>query len=76
MADVLIRDVDEALLARLKEQAAREGRSLQSELHQILESAAQKSLAEFEAWSSSLHERLKHIRHTDSAQLVREDRDR
>ena len=39
MPSVLIRNVDDALVCALKERAARHGRSLQQELHAIVDAA-------------------------------------
>ena len=77
MPDVLVRDLDETSLARLKEKAKAHGRSLGAELKMILEQAAQQldmSIARelAERMSRSLEGR----RHSDSAELLREDRDR
>lgn len=39
MTDFLIRDVDEDVMRRLRERAQRNGRSLQQEVHEVLEEA-------------------------------------
>jgi plasmid stability protein len=75
MPNVLIRDLDENLLERLKKAAAENGRSLQAEMHAALERAALRSMAHTrrisEKWLRELGDRA----HSDSAELVREDRD-
>ncbi len=43
MAQVLVRDLPEETVARLKERAAQAGRSLEAELREILNQAAQPS---------------------------------
>ncbi len=40
MASILVRDLDDGVVARLKNHARREGRSLQSEVRKVLEQAA------------------------------------
>ena len=53
MPDVLVRDVDEAALARLKERAKGNSRSLGAELKIIIEQAArQVNMATARAWPS------------------------
>ena len=52
MAQVLVRDLPEETVARLKERAAEAGRSLEAELRDILNLAAQPSLRAAEAGSA------------------------
>jgi plasmid stability protein len=78
MAQILVRDLDDALVARLKERARDNHRSLQGEVKAILEeAAAQASNAEVEAildrWQR--YWRQKGRTFSDSAELIREDRD-
>jgi plasmid stability protein len=77
MRQVLVRDLDDATVERLKERARQHGRSLQAEVKAILQEAAamftmEEALANSKAW----HRRLAGRKHSDSAALVREDRDR
>ncbi|MEA2489216.1 MAG: antitoxin FitA [Acidobacteriota bacterium] len=74
MADVLIRDLDEKVLKRLKATAQANGRSLQSEIHDALSKASERSLVETRRLSARWLERLRGT-HSDSVALVREDRD-
>ncbi|HEX7240877.1 MAG TPA: Arc family DNA-binding protein [Longimicrobiaceae bacterium] len=76
MAQVLVRELDEATLDRLKERARSNGRSLQSELKLILEQAARASMPEARAAAARVRERLASYGQTDSAELLREDRER
>jgi plasmid stability protein len=77
MPDVLVRDVDESALARLKERARGNGRSLGSELKLILEQASKTvDMATARARAEEMSRRLAGRHHTDSARLLREDRDR
>ncbi len=77
MAQILVRDLDADAVERLKERARRHGRSLQKEAKAILEDAASRYTMErarrvAEQW----HERLAGRTFSDSAELIREDRDR
>jgi plasmid stability protein len=76
MANVLIRDLDDDVLARLKAAAKIHGRSLQAEIHDVLRSASSRSLAETRRLSARWVRRLRESSHSDSAALIREDRDR
>ena len=76
MAQILVRDLDSSLLDRLKSQARQHGRSLQGEVKAILESSARLSPGEARALAQEWRERLAGRMHSDSADLVREDRER
>jgi plasmid stability protein len=77
MAQVLVRQLDSKVVVRLKKRAKEHGRSLQSEVKTILEEA----VPDYEAaWKriEGFRKRLKKSRvaFSDSANLIREDRDR
>lgn len=77
MAQVLVRQLDEKVVDRLKRRAQEHGRSLESEVRTILEEA----VPDYEgAWKriQQFHKRLKKSGRTfsDSAELIREDRER
>lgn len=78
MAQVLVRNLNERVVARLKKRAANRGRSLQAEVKSILEEAAKEEAADFWKAADRIRERLKRSGRTfsDSAALIREDRDR
>lgn len=77
MPDVLVRDVDEAAMAKLKERARSNGRSLGAELRLILEQASRTvDMATARALAEQMSRRLDGRPHTDSAELLREDRSR
>ena len=76
MSQVLVRDLDEAVVTRLKERARRNGRSLQAELKQILEQAAGQDAVDFRSELERVRARFAGRTFTDSAELIREDRDR
>ena len=75
MANVLVRDLDEGVLKRLKASAKAHGRSLQAEIHDVLERAGTRNLAETRRLSARWLKRLRRPSHSDSAALIREDRD-
>ncbi len=77
MAQVLVRNLDANVVARLKERARQHGRSLQKETKAILEEAARRdSLAEARAAAAAARRRLAGRGFSDSAELVRQDRER
>ena len=77
MAQLLVRDLDDGVMLRLKERAKLNRRSLQAEAKAILEAAAPRytrdeALEVFRKWQ----ERFRGQPMSDSAELIREDRDR
>jgi len=76
MARVLIRDLDERTVERLKERAARNNRSLQAELQLIVERAAVMDVIDSRTIAARIRRRLSDRTHSDSAALVAEDRRR
>jgi plasmid stability protein len=77
MAQILVRDLDDALVARLKERARQNHRSLQGEVKAILEeAAAQATSAEVEAILDKWRKHWGDRRFSDSAELIRELRAR
>lgn len=77
MARVLVRDLDPAVVERLKARAQDHGRSLQKELKAILEEAAAKpSWDEARDAAERVRRMLGGRQFSDSTDLVREDRDR
>jgi plasmid stability protein len=76
MAQLLVRDLDARTVERLKARARRNGRSLQGEVKVILEGAAILSMKEASALAEKWQKRLAGTRFTDSAELIREDRER
>jgi antitoxin FitA len=76
MPDVLVRGIDDDVLEALKERARTNGRSLQVELKTILEQAAQTRMIDSRALAAKIRRSLKSGRHSDSAALLAEDRQR
>ena len=75
MPDVLVRDLDADVLKQLKAAAKANGRSLQAEIHDVLRRANTRNLAVTRRLSSKWLKRLGPSDHSDSAALIREDRD-
>jgi plasmid stability protein len=76
MAQILVRDLSPHIVARLKNRAERNGRSLQDEVKAILKSAAKLSMAEAREVAAQLRQSLQGRMTSDSADLLREDRER
>jgi plasmid stability protein len=76
MAQLLIRDLDDETIRRLKERARRHGRSLQGEAKLILTQAAGLSFQEARELARQWHKKLAGRELPDSTDLVREDRRR
>jgi plasmid stability protein len=76
MAKVLIRDLDERVVDRLKKRATRNGRSLQAELQMIVERAAAIDIVESREVAARIRRKLADRKHSDSAALLADDRRR
>jgi len=76
MARVLIRDLDERTVQRLKTRALRNGRSLQAELQMIVERAAAVDILETREVAARIRKKLGGRNHSDSAALLADDRRR
>ncbi len=75
MANVLVRDLDDDVVKQLKAAAKAHGRSLQAEIHLVLQRAGTRNLAETRRLSAQWLKRLRQSSQSDCATLVREDRD-
>jgi plasmid stability protein len=76
MAQVLVRDLKADVVARLKARAKHRGRSLQTELKDILDQASRQSALDARALAARIRRRLAGRKHSDSVQLLAEDRAR
>ncbi len=78
MANVLIRNISDEVLDRIKSVAKRHKRSLQQELRVFLENTIIQSSPEIFKKMAEIRKKLhrKTIRFTDSTKLLREDRAR
>ncbi len=79
MAQILVRNLDDDVVERLKARAKANSRSLQAEVKMILQHASQQ-VSPAEAWAAieQFREEMKGAGRTfsDSAELIREERDR
>ena len=76
MPQLLVRDVPGEIVAALKRRAAGHGRSAEAEHRAILEQALRAGRDSFRARASALREQTRGRIIGDSAELIREDRDR
>jgi plasmid stability protein len=77
MGQILVRGLDDTVLDRLRKRAAGHNRSLEAELREILEQASrQVDLATARDLADRVRRKLEGRVHSDSAELIREDRDR
>jgi plasmid stability protein len=75
VANVLVRNLDADTVKHLKAAAKAHGRALQAEIHEVLRHASARSLAETRRLSSRWLRRLRGTPQSDSAALIRDDRD-
>ena len=76
MAQILVRNLDESVVDRLKKRATLNSRSLQSEVKLILEQAARLDAECASLVAERIRDRFGNRSFSDSADLIREDRDR
>lgn len=76
MAQVLIRNLDDDVVDKLKARAARNDRSLQAELQVILERAAETDVVDARALAARIRQQLSGRKFSDSTKLIAEDRRR
>jgi len=76
MAQVIIRNIDDEAIRRLKERAQRKGISLEHELRTIVVQAAGNDRLALRERAAELRRKLGRKAHGDSTESIREDRDR
>ena len=76
MGQLTVRDLDDEVIARLRARAAANGRSLEAEHRALLEEAAGIGGEDFATAAARLRAELSGRPHSDSADLIRLDRDR
>jgi plasmid stability protein len=76
MAQILVRGLDDQIVARLKDRAASHGRSLESEARSILESATGFTAEEARRLVGDWQRRLAGRKFADSVRLLGENRRR
>jgi plasmid stability protein len=76
MAQIIVRNLDDAVVERLKARAKANGRSLEAEVRQILEQSAKVDMATARQMVLDMREKLKGRKFPDVVELIREDRER
>lgn len=76
MAKVLVRNLSETTVTKLKARARRNKRSLQSELEILIERDAARDTGDFRGVTAKIRAALAGRKHSDSAALVRSERRR
>lgn len=79
MAEIIVRDIDPAVVERLRERARKNGHTLEGEAKVILEQSAGEeklSMSEFRKICDEIKSGFNGREFSDSAELIREDRDR
>jgi len=76
MPHILVRDLNPNTIERLKSRAKQHGRSLQGEVKAILEETVPMTMSEARAVSEKWQKYFKGRKFSDSAKLIREDRER
>jgi antitoxin FitA len=75
MGQVIIRNLDDSVVANLKRMAAREDKSLEQFLREVLEDRARQDRDDFIEFARGVRERSKPA-FRDATDIIREDRDR
>ncbi|MEO6588083.1 MAG: hypothetical protein ABIP06_02035 [Pyrinomonadaceae bacterium] len=76
MPDVLVRDVETDVLEKLKKRASDNGRSLQGEVHFIINYFVENEPLSDAEVAGKIKNALRGRAHSDSSELLREDRSR
>lgn len=75
MAEVLVRDLPDAVVERLKAKAEAQGRSLEEHVRVVLEEASTFDRSELLAIAEAIAERNRGRPQTDAADIIRQSRD-
>ncbi len=76
MAQILVRNLDESLVSRLKSRAAHNNRSLQAEVKLILEQSTRLDAKAAQLMARQISKDLQYHPFADSSSLIREDREK
>ncbi len=76
MAQILVRNLDDSVVADLKRVAERHGRSLEAEVREVLTAATRSERTELVRRAAELRARNGPQTGSDSVELIREDRER
>jgi plasmid stability protein len=74
VGQIIVRNLDDSVIARLKARASRTGKSLEQSVRDILSDAAKPSREEVLAEMDRIRERIGPVS-LDATDLIREDRD-
>lgn len=76
MAQIIVRNLNDAVVERLKAQAKDNNRSLEAEVRHVLEQSARMDMAQAREIVMERRKKLQGRDFIDSVALIREDRDR
>jgi plasmid stability protein len=76
MAQIIVRNLDDDIVNRLKIRALDNDRSLEAEVRHILEQSAKVDIAQARLIVMERRKKLQGRKFADSVELIREDRDR
>jgi plasmid stability protein len=76
MAQIIVRNLDDDVVTRLKTRARDNDRSLEAEVRHILEQSAKVDMAQARLIVMERRKKLQGRKFADSVELIREDRDR
>lgn len=76
MSQIHVRDLDEKVVERLKRRAKKRGRSLHSEIKNILEQASKIDMETARELADKIRKSFGNRKFSDSTELIREERDR
>jgi hypothetical protein len=76
MAQIIVRNLDDEVVTRLKMRARDNDRSLEAEVRHILEQSAKVDIAQARLIVMERRKKLQGRTFADSVELIREDRDR
>jgi antitoxin FitA len=76
MAQIIVRNLDDDIVNRLKMRALDNDRSLEAEVRHILEQSAKVDIAQARLIVMERRKKLQGRKFADSVELIREDRDR
>lgn len=76
MAQIIVRNLDDSVVERLRSRAKSNGRSLEAEVRLILEQSAKAEMAIARSMAIDMRQRLRGRKFPEVAELIREDRER
>ena len=76
MGQIVVRELDDGVVAALERKARAHGHSLEAEVRELLTSAAHRDREAFRQLSAGLRARFGPFDGPDSVEMIREDRER